>query len=342
MVKKWTALALVLIFVLPCALSEEFPGRTVFLKTHTVYADFEGTVDQVSIRVGESVLAGENVLTVRTERVYADTDATVRGLKAEENSLLPEKAFVLEPKEKYRLSGSVKYTYYDNKGDVVHTGDTVYIACVKDSSHWAVGYIAKVDDEEFTVYTTHGTLYVGEAVNVFRSPDRLYMNRIGRATVYAADNIDVQKEGVAVRLYVREDDRVEKGEALMDYLPGKDAPEQPEIYAETSGIVTEIFVQPGDKISKGDKLYEYALEEEIVVRLEISQADMPNIVLGAQAEVTILIDPEETPHPARVTAIAPVSDAEDAIYEVILMMDAPPEGLLEGLSVRVNQWKQPE
>lgn len=342
--KQWTALVLALLICVsfPCALSEEFSGRTVFLKKRTVYADFDGTIENMHLTAGAYVQSGDRAFTLKTERIYAQLDATVRGLSAEENAALSQEAFVLEPKEKYKLLASVSYAYDLSENKRVHAGETVYVSCVKDATHLAIGYIASVDGDEFTIYTTHGALYAGEAVNVFRAPELGYLNRIGRATVYAAENVSVQAQGTAVHLYVREGDRVEKGEALMEYLPGENAPVTPVVSAEESGIVTEIFVKEGDTVSPGDKLYEYAAHEDIGILLEMSQADMPLIVLGARAEAVFSFDPEETAHDACVTAITNLESADGGMYRVLLSLNTRVPGLREGLSVRVSNVKQPE
>lgn len=330
---KRIALILALLFSMSCAFSEEFEGKTVFLRTHTVYAAFEGVADKINLTAGEEISEGDPMLSLRTESMYADLDATVRGLAASEGTFLSLEAFQLEPKEKYKLSGSVSYAYDVNENKLVHAGETVYISCVKDATHLAIGYVAQVDDDEFTVYTTHGALYVGEAVNVFRSSDRHYTARIGRATVYAGENTAYEVEGTPVKVYVKEGDRVEKGEILMEYLPGADAPDQKVQYAQADGIVTEVFIQPGDSISMGDKLYEYAVQSEIGISAEISQADMNQIYLGSAANIVLSADPEETPYPAHVSAIQMLTDQ---IYEVLLMPDQPIPSLREGMTVRVD------
>ena len=336
------ALALLISFSFPCALSEEFSGSTVFLKTRTVYADFDGTIENIQLTAGAYVQSGDRAFSLKTQRIYAQLDGTVRGLNAEENSALSQEAFVLEPKEKYELLASVSYAYDLSENKRVHTGETVYVSCVKDATHLAIGYIASVDGAEFTVYTTHGALYVGEAVNVFRAPELGYLNRIGRATVYAAKNVSVQAQGTVVHLYVREGDRVEKGEALMEYLPGENAPVTPVVSAKESGVVTEIFVKDGDTVSPGDKLYEYAAYEDMGILLELSQADMSFIVLGARAEAVFSFDPEETAHDACVTAITNTVSADGGTYRVLLSLNTHVPGLREGLSVRVSNVKQPE
>lgn len=332
--KKRIALIVVLLFSVSCALSETFSGKTAFLKTQSAYADFEGTVEQVFLTEGAEISAGEAMLSLKSECIYADFDATIRGMYAVEGAFLSGQAFALEPKEKYRLLGSTSYAYDGNT--LVHPGETVYIACVADATHLAVGCIAQVDGEEFTVHTTHGTLYLGEAVNVYNSPERNYQTRIGRATVYASENSAVEIEGMPLKIYVQEGDRVEKGEILMKYLPGDNESETLLQYAKTGGIVTNVLVHAGDRVQAGDKLFEYALPLEIGVSVQVAQADMAAIELGSKAEIILGIDPEETPYPAQVCSIRPLSDA---MYEVFLSTDGSMPVLRAGLTAQVDGWK---
>lgn len=335
-------MAMVMLLSFSSALSEEFSGKTAFLNTETVYACSDGRIGDVFLKTGEKVAPGDEVLLYETERVFADFDATVRGVNVMEGDTFSQAVFELEPKEKYKLLSSTAYAYDTPENKFVHAGETVYISCVKDATHLAAGYIAQVDNDEFTVYTTHGTLYVGEAVNIFRSPDRNYLSRIGRATVYTADNTAVEKEGRAVKVYVREGDRVEKGEVLMEYLPGMHAPDTPVLRALTEGIVTEVFVKSGDSISKGDKIYEYAIIGNIGMSFEVLQADMLDIALGSKARIVLLMDAEETVLDAAVFAINPLSAGEDARYEVLLKLDQPPANLREGLTAVATIGNYPE
>lgn len=339
-IRKLIALVLVLSF--SCAFAEEFPGKTAFLTAQTVYSDFEGTIENVYLETGRRIISGERTFSVKTERMYADFDGTIRGLIAEEGKVSSGEIFVLEPKEKYKLLASVSYAYDKAENKFVHAGETVYISCVKDATHLAIGYIGQITGNECTVYTTHGTLYIGEAVNVFRSSDRNYMSRIGRATVYAADNTIFEMDGRPVKMYIREGDRVERGEMLMEYLPGADAPRASVLTASSGGIVTQIHVSAGDSVSKGDKLFDIAQTEDLGFSFEASQADMTGVFLGANAEASFLIDPDEKALSAAVFAVVPLSGAEDARYEVLLKPDAPLNELRAGLSVRIDFGNMPE
>ncbi|MBE5792196.1 MAG: biotin/lipoyl-binding protein [Clostridiales bacterium] len=328
--------AMIIMMLIPCAGADEYFGQTAFLYTETVYADFEGVIDEVSVKAGASIGPEDRVLFLKTERIYADYDGTVRGLMAEEGMILYGTTFFLEPKEKYKLLASASYAYDLEENRLVHAGDTVYISCVMDATHHAIGYIGQIDNDEFIIYTTHGTLYAGEAVNVYRSPERTYQTRIGRATVYASDTEAFECEGKAVKVYVREGDRVQKGECIIEYLPGAYAPETPEIVSGLSGIVTEVFVQAGDRVSKGDKLFEYAPMHALGFSFEALQGDMADICLGSEAQAVFLIDPQETPVSASVCAIVPLAADENTLYKILCSPSMPLSVLREGLTVRLS------
>lgn len=320
------------------ASASDYTGQTAFLTTQTVFADFEGTIEEVFLTEGMAVSEGDAVMTLKTERVYCALDATVRGVTAEEGSVLDKKVFSLEPKEKYKLLASTSYAYNAGDNTVIHAGEKVYMACVNDFTHLAAGYVASVDQDEYTVYTTHGTLYLGEAVNVYRDPDRSYLSRIGRATVYAAEPVDVKVTGRVIGLYAGEGDRVEKGEILMEYLPGENAPRSPEIAGYENGIVTGVYVKRGDAVSKGDKLYEYALKSDIGVKIIVPQPSMAGIQTGVPVDVVFYTDPLEKAHPATVAAVQSVSEpsSSDAEYEVYIRMEMPGDIPRTGMTAYVR------
>lgn len=318
------------------AFAQEYSGKTVFLKTHTEYSSFEGTIEETFLTIGNDIQLGEEVMTVEEACIYADMDATVRGVKAEEGERISKKAFTLEPKEKYKLLGSVTYAYGFAENSLVHVGETVYIACVKDATHLAKGYVSRVDGGEFTVYTTHGSLYPGEAVSVYRAENRDYKTRIGRATVYATDSTDYEIKGMVTKMYVAEGDRVEKGEVLIRYLPGENAPESKEIASDVCGIITDVFVQPGDAVQKGDKLFEYACISDIGIHISVPSGDMNGISFKNEVNVRFLIDSEEDLYTAHVVRVAPQKNENEA-YDVYLALEQPSDFLMEGLSLTVIQ-----
>lgn len=315
----------------------EASGKTVFLKTETVYAGYDGEVEEVFIEPGGFYEKDDKALSMKTVCVYADLDAYVRGAAAFEGEVLSGEAFLLEPKEKYQLLGSVSYAYGSGENTVVHTGETVYISCTKDSTHWAVGYIASVDADVFTVYTTHGELYVGEAVNVYRQPERTYLSRVGRATVYAADTISFEMEGKVIASYITEGVRVEKGEILLEYLPSARSEDSPLIGIPQDGIVTEVFVNAGDAVKEGDALFEIALSEDIGVSADIPQENMINLSSGAETQIRFRFDDEERMYEADVLAFVCASaGTDDGTYTVYFKLLSPPDGLREGMTAYVN------
>ena len=75
--------------------------RLIRLSTgDTVKANFDGMIENIHLTAGAYVQSGDRAFSLKTQRIYAQLDGTVRGLNAEENSALSQEAFVLEPKEK--------------------------------------------------------------------------------------------------------------------------------------------------------------------------------------------------------------------------------------------------
>lgn len=317
----------------------EYTGTTAFLKSEIVYAEIGGRLEAFTPAAGESVRAGERLGMVETVKVYAEADGTVRGISAEEGERADGEIFVIEPKEKYKLLASAGYAYDKPENALVHPGETVYASCVTDGSHRAIGYVADVNGEEFTVYTTHGNLYLGEAVVLYREEALHYKSRIARATVYANDPASVCAEGTIVKMYAAEGDRVEKGELLFEYIQdgGKKTMSR-EIVSDADGVITQVYAASSDTVSVGDALYAICKSDWYGVTVQVSQETAARISKGTEAYALFACDDTETGYALEVLAVSPYAENADgqSVYTVMLTFAELPERLFEGLHVYVT------
>ena len=85
--KKTASLgALLLALALPLAAQAEtvFAGEVTAETAQVIAAPYGGLVEDVRVRVGDSVKIGDPIATVETAKTYASTDGTVSGVFAHE------------------------------------------------------------------------------------------------------------------------------------------------------------------------------------------------------------------------------------------------------------------
>ena len=327
---RFAALCLAAALLCGVSLADTFTGAVAAGQTALVTAPAGGLLTDWSAEVGQTVAAGEALGSVRETRVFSPLDGTVAAIHAEEGDLLSGTVVEIAPESRYAvictLSGYIKAG-----GDVsMRIGDTLYLKCVADGTHRAVGIVTDVNGANYTVETTSGELYVGEAVNVYRTP--AYDAVAGRGTVTAHDTVAVAGSGVMTRLHVRVGDRVWRGQwlfAVLDTTKAQAASSVAE--APEAGIIVSVAARRGDSVREGDTLAEIATS--VRLRVEISTDELGHFTPGQVCTYQRADDRHGTRRQAVVTQILNPDNAETATIELVPMGDSD---LPIGLTVRVD------
>lgn len=236
------------------AVTEELSGNVVSGYTASVTAPFGGTVGDVAVREGQWVNEGDALVSVRTTRVVAAMDGTVRGIYAEPGDSVDGTVLNISPVSKYTVSCTLADAYSSPAATFVTLGERVYLKCQKDGSHLAVGRITAVSGADYTVETTGGELYMEEKVYVFRAANYASVSRIGTGTVARTALAPVTGSGSIVRIHVRDGEEVERGQLLFETVEGSLSRYEAagnDILATSSGVVASVAVKSGDKLQKG-------------------------------------------------------------------------------------------
>ncbi|MCI7737531.1 MAG: HlyD family efflux transporter periplasmic adaptor subunit [Clostridiales bacterium] len=299
MMRKRIAAALAAAACLPvCALGETvFGGEVTADFAQVIAAPYGGIVGQVAVRAGDSVKIGDPIAVIETNKTYAMTDGTVSGVFASEGDSaegIKERYGALvyiEPINRYTLTCSTEKAYNSSENRYIHIGETVYLSCTKDGSHQGRGIVTAVDKEDeskFTVEVTGGEFYMGESVGVFRDAAYAAESRIGRGEVGRTAPVAVTGEGSVLRMHVRAGDRVERGELLFETvsgtLDGLYAPDK-QVVSDTAGVIASVDAGNGTSVEKGAKIATIYPEERMQVRMEISEADLPDVRVGGKASI---------------------------------------------------------
>ena len=167
--RGWISLLAACALLVPSwACAQVYEGVTVSVAEQAITAPGGGTLERLALRVGQAVAAGEQVGQTAARKVFATQDGVVASVSAEAGQEADGTVLALEPTNRYVVYCTVDGAYDSPETQLVHSGEQVYLRCVKNGTHRAVGLVTAVSAEEYTVEVIGGELYVGEAVAVYR------------------------------------------------------------------------------------------------------------------------------------------------------------------------------
>ena len=307
--KKTASLgALLLALALPLAAQAEtvFAGEVTAETAQVIAAPYGGLVEDVRVRVGDSVKIGDPIATVETAKTYASTDGTVSGVFAHEGDSADGvktqygALVYIEPINRFTLACSTEKGYNSSENRYIHIGETVFLKCTKDGSHQGRGVVTGLDEKDdgkFTVEVTGGEFYMGETVDIYRSGDYANASRIGRGTVGRTQTVAVNAEGSVLKMHVKAGDTVERGELLFETvegpLDGLYAMDNA-IVSNVAGVVASVDVTPGSAAAKGAKLITVYPEGSFQIEMLVSELDLRDLREGDRVSIEFDWDTEGT------------------------------------------------
>lgn len=131
------------------------------------------------------------------------------------------------------------------------------------------------------------------------------------------------------------DMRVMLAQAALDATQAALA--QSTLVAPFAGTVTSVPVLPGQMVHLGDTVVTISTLDQLQIETtDLSERDIAKIKIGQKA--TVFIDALDAEFPATVTAIAPRAETVggDVVFEVTLVFDEQPVGLLWGMTAEVT------
>ena len=337
--KAWLSLCLCALCLTGAAGAEIALSGTVSAREAVaVTASVGGSVEEVAVRVGEWVEAGEAVATVALTGVYAPADGTVRGIMAEAGDSAGQTVLSIAPMSKYTVTADISDAYDSAANKHVTVGETVYMECSRDGSHVAVGRVVKAEGSAYTVEVTGGELYMEEKVYIYRDEDHSSSACIGSGTVSRTAELAVSGTGRVAELYVSEGERVERGQLLFTCVEAdtvEDALLGGEIRATASGVVASVAAQAGQQAAVGSTVLTVYPTEGFCVELSVEEADLAAVNVGDSVRLSFDFDPEGAlTCEGTVTEISYLGESTEAgtVYTAWVDFD-PPEDVRLGMTV---------
>ena len=337
--KKWLSLCLCALVLTGAARAEiALSGTVAAREAAAVTADIGGSVEEVFVRAGDRVEAGDVVATVALTGIYAPADGTVRGIMAEAGDSAGETVLSIAPLSKYTVTADISDAYDSAANKHVTVGETVYMECSRDGSHVAVGRVVKAEGSAFTVEVTGGELYMEETVYIYRDEDHSSSARIGSGTVSRTAELAVSGTGRVAEVYVSEGEAVERGQLLFTCVEAdtvEDALSGGEIRSTASGVVASVAAQAGQQAAVGSTVLTVYPTEGFCVELSVEEADLAAVNVGDSVRLSFDFDAEGAlTCEGTVTEISYLGESTEAgtVYTAWVDFD-PPEDVRLGMTV---------
>lgn len=315
------AVVLALGLVAQGALAETitFNGTVTASETVEVYAPIGGTVDSVPVRAGEAVKAGDVLVRLSTNKVYAEEAGVVTGVfgqpgdSAETVAQKYGAVMVIEGESVYTIAASTENAYNSTATKFVRAGEEVYLSCYSDGKHTGTGVITAIQGTDYTVKVLSGEFLVGETVSVYRGTTDTASKRVGRGTLTRANPVSVTGSGGIVAFAVKAGDTVQRGDLLFEtldgafdglYMSGSD------IAAPVDGIISQLNAQQGGAVQKKGVVAVLYPAGAMRVEAQIAEANLGDVAVGDPVSVELVWNQDdEVSYPGTITAISAIADA---------------------------------
>lgn len=314
-------------------------------KTVTVYAPIGGTVETVNVETGEKVTAGQELLSLKTTKVYASQDGVIRGVFGQEGDNAEKTAeqygavMYLEGNTLYTVSASVTKAYSSVETMTVHPGEKVYLQCRNTAARAGTGRITLIDGTNYTVIVDEGEFLPGDSVDVYREQAHTDRSRVGRGTVSRISPEAVTATGAITRIAVKDGTRVQKGDVLMETLEGSfDAYNMTgtKICAEQDAVVSTVSADEGGTIAKDAAVFQLIPLDALRVATSVEADELKNLQVGDPVIVELESD-ESKVYEGTISFISalPEESEEEVTYRVLVAF-TPDEDAALGMKVIVT------
>ncbi len=339
--KKTLIWLLLLCLVLPAALAENisFSGTVVPRETVVVYVHSSALVDDVPVKPGDAVGAGDTLATLRTDAVYAPVDGTVAAICGKPGDDAADVAtrwgsvIALEEAVTFTVSADNTKAYDDLAAQNVTLGEAVWVQSRSDERRTGQGVIASIDNTAYTIRGTSGTFAPGESVSVHRAADFSEESCLGRGTVARVNPTAISGEGTIVSVEVTAGQQVSRGDLLFRTLPGSG--DSDVLTAPISGVVAQVNLVQGSAAEENSAAFVLYPEDAMRIEAAIPEADLAYLCEGDRVSIAFLWNEDfSAPVAGEVLTISALPD-ENGAYTAAIAFSAD-ETVRYGMSVTIT------
>ena len=309
-----------------------------------------GTVAEVAVSAGDTVAAGDTLVTLTPSGIHALQDGTVRlfgsvGDNAADIVAQYGAIAYVEPALRYTISASTRNAYSAEANRIIHPGETVYLRATENAQLTGTGRVTAVSGSSYTVEVLAGNLESGYSVNIFRLEDYSAASRIGRASVALKDPVAYTAEGLIAAFCVKDGAQVKKGDVLFETVTGScpaDVSGLTKVTAPVAGVVSSVSPGSGTTFSAGTAVAEIYPDEQLRIEASVPESDLALFTVGREVSIELnYLDNGEYTVPgviekvSRIGADSASAESEESVFSVWIR-PASAERLSYGLHAIVS------
>ena len=341
------ALALCTVMMTGAALADaiSFDGTVTPASTVEVYAPLGGMVERVNVKAGQTVTADDEILSLRTTKVYAAENGTVSvvygqpGEAAADINARYGAVMYVESTVKYTVSASLSNAYDSIETTFVTPGQTVYLVGRNNTAHRGEGKVTILDGSSYTVEVTSGEFVVGESVNVYMQETCRDNQRMGRGNVARMAPAAVTVEtGTIVNIPVKAGSRVRRGDLLLETLEGTARTASSSISAGVDGVVASVSAAQGTAVAQDAVVAVIYPADAMQIEGLVSESDLSSVRVGSPVSISLVWNEDsEVTYPGVISGISALADetAEETSYMVSVAF-TPDENTRYGMNALVT------
>ncbi len=316
--KKGLYILLALVLILPAiglAESIEMEGSIEASHTIALLAPYGGVLDDVQVKPGDVLEAGEPLMRISSTGIYADFDGKVTSVFAEAGdsaeAILSRYGALcyIELDAILKANCSIVGASSENESKIVHSGEVVSVRSTKDSDDRGTGTITTVADGRYVVEVTDiGDLAYDDHVRIYREDGYANGKCIGTGDLSRVEPVAVTAPGYVLSVHVKAGQTVSRGDLLFevvtDPLHGREGGDGTVSMPE-DGVVLSVSAASGTRTTQDAPLITYCPMNDVRLVCTVDEDDLSQIHIGDSVTVTLDAYPDETQR-GTITAISGV------------------------------------
>ena len=277
-------------------------GNVAAVAFRDVTAPYSGTLASFDLSMGDTVEAGQTLMSYVTTTLYASENGVVRAVniaKGDDAAAVTARyggVVGIEPAHRLTIAATTVGAANHKANKIITLGETLYFRSTLTGREEGFGRVAAVSGTGYQVEITGGEFQVGETLSLYRKDTYATDDCVGKGAVSRRDDVLAQASGRVAAVLVQEGDTVMKGQALCELVSADAAPTRcdADVTAEAAGVLAAVSVQAGQQVWKGQVLCRIYLTDSLEVVADVDEMDLADLRVGDAVPVTLDTDKTKT------------------------------------------------
>jgi len=259
-----------------------------------VTAPYSGTLSSFDLVMGDSVSAGEVLMTMNTTGLYATEGGKVSAVFAvpgDDAAALSQRyggIVAVEPDALYQLRCTTAGAYSESENKLLHLGEKLYFKSTKNKNEKGEGRVVSVSGSNYVVDVLSGEFEMDESLSLYRDDDYANRDCVGKGVVTRRSDALHAANGRVAEVLVQEGETVQAGQLLATLMSMDAEPDaSPTVVAPADGVVSSVQAVPGQQVWKGQVLCRIELTASIEAVADVDEMDLGSLAVGDKVAVTI-------------------------------------------------------